>query len=77
MQAVERALANKNISKDQRAEAHALLGRNAKSLWRRDWQDAPDTETKAAAALRSSFLQESFEQYERAFDEDLNHFYSG
>src|SRR5215470_11801242 len=31
-QALKRALAVKDISKDQRAEAHALLGRNAKSL---------------------------------------------
>jgi len=76
-QAVKRALAVKDISKEQRAEAHALLGRNAKSSWRREWQGAADTQTKAATALRSGFLQESFEQYERAFEQDLNHFYSG
>jgi len=76
-QAINRALGVRDISKEQRAEAHALLGRNAKSSWRREWEDTSDTETKSAIALRSGFLQESFEQYERAFDEDLNHFYSG
>ncbi len=75
--ALERALSVKEIPKDKKAEAYALQGRNAKTLWRREWKDAPDAPAKGAAALRSGLLRESFENYERAFDEDLNHFYSG
>ncbi len=73
-QALERALDYKEISKDKRAEAYALKARNAKTLWRREWEPAAD---KPAAALKSGLLQDSFECYERAFEEDLNHFYSG
>jgi len=76
-QSLDRALSVKEISKDKKAEAYALQARNAKTLWRREWKDAADTPSRAAAALRSGLLQESFENYERAFDEDLNHFYSG
>src|SRR6185436_3204113 len=75
-QALERALANKEIPKDKRAEAYALQGRNAKTLWRREWE-AVDAAAKPAAALKSGLLQDSFECYERAFEEDLNHYYSG
>jgi len=76
-QALERALDNKEISKDKRAEAYALQGRNAKTLWRREWEAVVDAAAKPAAALKSGLLQDSFESYERAFEEDLNHFYSG
>lgn len=75
-QALDRALKNKDISQDQRAEAFALIGRNSKTRWRKDWESKPAAE-RAAAALRSPYLQESFENYEAAFDEHLNHYYSG
>jgi tetratricopeptide (TPR) repeat protein len=73
-QSLERALDNKEIPKAKRAEAYALQGRNAKTLWRREWEAAAD---KPAAALKSGLLQDAFECYERAFEEDLNHCYSG
>lgn len=76
-QALDRALSVEEIPKSEKAEAYALKGRNAKTLWRQEWEGAPDTPAKAAAALRSGLLQESFEDYERAYEEDLNHFYSG
>ena len=74
---LDRALDNKEIGKDKRAEAYALQGRNAKTLWRREWETVADAAAKPAAALKSGLLQDSFESYERAFEEDLNHFYSG
>lgn len=75
-QALDRALANKAIQNDRRAEVYALLARNAKTRWRCEWEsDLP--ETRAASALRSPHLRDSFENYDRAFAEDLNHFYSG
>jgi len=76
-QAVQRALSVADIPKDQKAEAYALLGRNAKTQWRREWQAASDDNAKAATALGSGLLQQAFENYERAFEEDLNHYYSG
>lgn len=75
-QALKRALANICITSDQRAEAYALLGRNAKTQWRTEWEKAPD-DSRNKTALRSPYLSDSFENYERAFTEDLNHFYSG
>jgi hypothetical protein len=75
-QALERALANTAIKNDQRAEAHALLARNAKTRWRADWENEP-VDSRAKKALRSPYLSDSFENYEGAFNEDLNHSYSG
>lgn len=75
-QALERALKNKAITQNQRAEAYSLIARNFKTQWRNEWEAEPP-EKRAAKALRSPHLTESFENYERAFDEDLNHYYSG
>ncbi len=75
-QALERALYNKSICREERAEAYALLARNAKTRWRAEWESRP-LEERRTTALRSPHLQDSFENYERAFDEDLNHYYSG
>jgi hypothetical protein len=74
--ALERALDNEEISKNKRAEVYALQGRNAKALWREEWEDA-DAAAKPAAAMKSGLLQDAFDCYERAFEEDLNHAYSG
>ncbi len=75
-QALERALTNKEIKNDQRAEVDALLARNAKTRWRAEWAAVP-AEARAMKALQSPNLRDSIENYERAFREDLNHFYSG
>jgi hypothetical protein len=75
-QALERALANPTIKKEERAEAYSLLARNAKTRWRSEWEGEPPEE-RAATALLSPHLRDSFKNYESAFDEDLNHFYSG
>ena len=75
-QALERALANKKITRDQRAETFSLLARNAKTRWRNAWEAVPPQE-RPAAALQSPYLMDCFENYERAFEEDINHFYSG
>jgi tetratricopeptide (TPR) repeat protein len=74
--ALKRALNNKKIKPNDRAEAFSLLARNFKTRWRQDWETRAPAE-RATEALRSPHLQESFENYERAFDEDLNHYYSG
>ena len=74
--ALERALANEGIRREERAETFSLLARNAKARWHDEWQAAPEAE-RPAAALRSQHVRDAFENYARAFDEDLNHFYSG
>lgn len=74
--ALESVRDNPDARPADRAEAYSLLARNAKTRWRNDWEGrAP--EERAAEALRSPHLLDSFENYERAFYEDLNHFYSG
>ena len=75
-QALERALNSPKIGRSERAEAHALRGRNAKQRWQESWSNAPP-ETQRDEALRSKFLDESWEQYHQGFEEDQNHFYSG
>ncbi|HEX8189876.1 MAG TPA: tetratricopeptide repeat-containing protein, partial [Pyrinomonadaceae bacterium] len=75
-EALRRALENKAISQNQRAEAYSLMARNLKTQWRNDWAGRPAGE-RPAAALRSPHLQASFENYERAFGEDLNKYYTG
>ncbi|MEX5213407.1 MAG: hypothetical protein NW703_04515 [Nitrospiraceae bacterium] len=75
-QAIQRALQSARLRGWDRAEIHALLGRNAKERWRSLWQSTPPDQRRAAA-LRSPFLRESLEAYSGAFHEDLNHFYSG
>ena len=73
---LERALDNADIEKNDRAEASSLLARNAKTRWRGEWKDASADE-RCAKALRSPRLKDAYENYSRAFDEDLNHYYSG
>src|SRR5204863_2845627 len=51
-QALERALKNKTINQNQRAEAYSLLARNFKTRWRNEWESKPPEE-RAATALRS------------------------
>jgi hypothetical protein len=75
-QALDRAAKNQAMSSDKRAETYALVGRNIKARWRVDWESKPADE-RVEAALSSPFLEEAFDNYERAFREQLNHYYSG
>ena len=76
-QALGRALQNRDASGWDRAEIRALMGRNSKTLWERDWTDIPALENRQKAALSSPYLETSFELYRKGFIEDRNHFYSG
>jgi hypothetical protein len=75
-QALNRALDNESIESGERAEVFSLLARNAKTQWREEWRLSP-ADKKGVIALQSKYLRDSFNYYKRAFDEDLNHFYSG
>ncbi|HEX8422578.1 MAG TPA: tetratricopeptide repeat-containing protein, partial [Pyrinomonadaceae bacterium] len=76
-QALKRVLGRKGLDRNDRAEVHSLLGRNAKIRWTNDWKQAASLPERQRLALQSPYLDESLEAYEGAFDEDLNHFYSG
>jgi hypothetical protein len=75
-QALRRVLERKDVARNDRAEVHSLLGRNAKIQWKADWERLP-AEQQRQRALRSGFLEDSFKAYAGAFNEDLNHYYSG
>ena len=75
-QALKRALGRKGLDKHDRAELQSLAGRNAKSRWHDDWEQAPEAQ-RLKRALVSRHLEDSCDAYLRGFNEDLNHFYSG
>src|SRR6185503_19672834 len=67
----------KGVEPGLRAEAYALLGRNAKARWKEAWSAEPSLPARREKALRSPLLDDSYVAYSRAFGTDLNHFYSG
>ena len=75
-QALKRVLDDQDLDRTKRAEAHALLGRNAKTRWLGEWKGESDA-ARRLSALRSDFLEQSYHWYLQAFQADLNHFYSG
>jgi tetratricopeptide (TPR) repeat protein len=74
---LERALDSPALTRDRRAETHALLGRNAKDRWRTTWEEIEDESDRRRAALESPQLQRAIGAYRRGFASDLNHYYSG
>lgn len=75
--ALQRVSGQHDMASAQEAEALALLGRNAKNLWVRDWNDLASEAAKHAAALRSPHLETARTYYDQAFSIDQNHWYSG
>ncbi|HST22622.1 MAG TPA: tetratricopeptide repeat-containing protein [Blastocatellia bacterium] len=74
--ALQRVLKDKSATQFERAEAHSLIGSNLKEEWKEQWENKP-AEQRKEAALRSSFLKDSYNQYKMGFIADLNHYYSG
>lgn len=74
--AVERALRRKGMSNSERAEVRSLRASNEKTRWRRQWEQSAPAQ-QPAVALQSGFLSKALAEYEAAFVEDLNHYYSG
>lgn len=73
---IERVLSNpNNISAEKLAEIYSLRARNAKTRWVDSWRN--EKEKFKEIALISSELESAIEDYERGFESDLNHFYSG
>jgi len=76
-QALKRALQNSDMSSWDRAEIRALMARNAKTLWEKDWKKLEGIADVQKAALSSPYLEKSFDLYRKGYVEDRNHFYSG
>jgi len=75
-QAIDRVLGNGSTSRNQRAEALALMGRNQKTHWRLEFIGVETTEGRRKAATNRALIR-SYQAYQDAFFEDLNHFYPG
>jgi hypothetical protein len=75
-QAIQRVLDSKESTRQQRVEALALGGRNQKTQWRLHFDHLKTTEERRAAAMNRELIR-SYEDYRKAFFQDLNHFYSG
>jgi hypothetical protein len=71
--AITRALAGSASAQD-RSEAFALLGSNAKTRWLAEWRDVA-TESRPAAALGSGYLAQALAAYLKAFGHDVASFY--
>lgn len=74
--ALQTALAGPGLGRADRAEAQALIGRNAKTRWVAAWKSVP-ADGRRRAALQSPWLRRAIEHYALGFAHDLNHFYSG
>jgi tetratricopeptide (TPR) repeat protein len=75
-QAIKRVLDCKEASQKQRVEALSLGGRNQKTRWRHSFDQLMTTGERRAAAMNRELVR-SYEEYRKAFNQDLNHFYSG
>ncbi len=58
------------------AEAYALLARNHKNLWLREW-DHPSVADRRLQGFTSPLLLNTYRDYAKAFQQDLNAFYPG
>ena len=75
-QAIQRVIDVQGTTRTDRAEAHALQGRNIKARWVQRFAKKPTPEARAIA-LRSPGLTEALEAFASGFQQDLNHFSSG
>jgi hypothetical protein len=78
--AVDRVLGNRKqemVRGSDLAELTSLRGSNMKTRWRAEWRTIAELAARRRAALTSPWLRRAFEEYDSAFTEDRNHFYSG
>src|SRR5579883_1096280 len=76
-QAIQRVIDNKQCDRATLAEAYALLARNEKAGWKAEWAAGTDERDRQVRALGSGYLVRAYENYQRAYEQDLNHFFSG
>jgi len=73
---VERVTASDGVRPADLAEAYALSARNHKNLWLREWGD-PSVADRRLQAFSSPLLLNTYRDYARAFQQDLNAYYPG
>lgn len=77
-QAIRKVLEADGLSVKDRAEALALQGRNAKTMWRERFEKDGVTESTEARKLAlDGKAREAYDAYRDAFECDLNKFYAG
>lgn len=76
-EAVRRVIENPEVQGPDLAEALALRGSNEKTRWIDAWKSRAEGDERRREALNSPFLKQAYEDYERGFGEDRNHYYSG
>lgn len=76
-EAFRRAVASLDADSPERAEAFAMLARNAKSHWLEAWQSHPGREERRVEALRSPQLKAAYDHYLQSFRHDLNQYWGG
>ncbi len=76
-EAVERVIQDPDVRGPEMAEALSLRASNEKTRWIQAWTAKPEGDERRTEALRSPLLKRAYEDYERGFAEDRNHFYSG
>lgn len=75
--AIENLLSQgEKLTRVQRAQAHALKGRNAKTRWVTEWMTSTP-EDRATVALASAYWEDSLGHYGLGYHTHLNHYYSG
>ena len=74
---VRRVIENPEVQGPELAEALALRASNEKTRWMNEWKAKPEGDERRRQALGSPFLKAAYDDYERGFGEDRNHFYSG
>ena len=76
-QSIKKLLAKyARLDRNKRAETYSLKAKNAKTRWINSWKHSDETD-RMVHALQSPYLYDAYRDYERAYNEDLNHFYSG
>jgi tetratricopeptide (TPR) repeat protein len=75
-QAIKRVLGNGRTTQQMQTEALSLIGRNAKTQWRQDFEDLDDLPSRRRAATNRQLLA-AYDDYLKAYRSDLNHYWSG
>jgi hypothetical protein len=75
-QAIERVTNNPDSTSQNRVEALALKGRNQKTRWRQGFSIYDNSDDRRLCAMNRELLN-AYEAYWAAYEQDLNHFYSG
>lgn len=75
-QCLQRLLTLQDMSGGDLAETYALLGRNTKTLWLAAWRHGENGDY-GRQALASPLLEQAYEDYRKAFEQDLNAYYPG